>query len=101
MATNALTHGAQRSSRDIAHRNQSSNVERGWRELFVNQDAEAVWQNIYNLIRSVVSDTNSDYEQMTQELFLRILTTERIHLYVEQGCSDDEIRDDLLLLLNA
>ena len=101
MATNALTHGDQRASRDIAHRSQASNVERGWRELFVNQDAEAIWQNIYTLITSVAPNPDSDYERITQELFLHILTTERIHLYVEQGCSDDEIRDDLLLLLNV
>ena len=101
MATNALTNGAQRASRDIAHRSKASNAERGWRELFLNQDAEAVWQNIYTLIRSAVPDPDSDYEQMAQELFLRLLTTERILMYVGQGCSDDEIRDDLLLLLNA
>jgi hypothetical protein len=101
MATNALTHGAQRASRDISHRSQASEHERGWRELFVNQDAEAVWQKIYTLIRSVIPDSDSDYEQMAQEMFLRLLSTERIHLYVEQGYSEDEIRDDLLLLLNA
>ncbi len=101
MATNALTHGAQRASRDIVPRSQASNDERGWRELFLNQDAEAVWQKIYTLIRSVISDTDSDYEQMAQDLFLRLLTADRIPQYVEQGCSDDEIRDDLLLLLNA
>ena len=100
MATNALTHGAQRSSRDIAHRSQASDVERGWRELFINQDAEAVWQNLYSFIRSAIPDYDSDYEQLAQELFLRLLMTERIQLYLEQGCSDDEIRDDLLLLLN-
>jgi len=101
MATNALTHGAQRASRDNVHRGQTSHNERGWRELFVDQDAEAVWQKIYTLIRSAISDTDSDYEQMAQELFLCLLTTERVHLYVEQGFSDDEIRDDLLSLLNA
>ena len=101
MATNALTHGAQRSSRDIAHRSQASNDERGWRELFLNQDAEAVWQKIYTLIRSAIPDYDYDYEQRAQELFLRLLTTDRIPLYLEQGCSDDEIKDDLLLLLNA
>lgn len=99
MATNALTHGAQRASRDIVHRGQTSQHERGWRELFVDQDAEAVWQKIYTLIRSAESD--SDYEQMAQELFLRLLATERVYLYIEQGFSDDEIRDDLLTLLNA
>lgn len=99
MATNALTHGAQRASRDVVHRGQTSQHERGWRELFVDQDAEAVWQRIYTLIRS--ADSDSDYEQVAQELFLRILTTDRVHLYIEQGFSDDEIRDDLLSLLNA
>src|SRR5688572_12938371 len=99
MATNALTHGAQRASRDVVHRGQTSQHERGWRELFVDQDAEAVWQKIYTLIRS--ADSDSDYEQVAQELFLRILTTDRVHLYIEQGFSDDEIRDDLLSLMNA
>lgn len=99
MATNALTHGAQRASRDIVHRGQTSQHERGWRELFVDQDAEAVWQKIYTLIRS--ADSNSDYEQLAQDLFLRLLTSERVHIYIEQGFSDDEIRDDLLSLLNS
>lgn len=101
MATNALTHGAQRASRDTVHRGQTSQNERGWRELFVDQDADAVWQNIYTLIRSAISDTDSDYEQMAQEVFLRLLTTQRVHIYIEQELSDDEIRDDLLSLLNA
>ena len=101
MATNALTHGAQRASRDIVHRGQASQHERGWRELFVDQDAEAVWQKLYTLISSADSNSNYDYEQMAQELFLRLLTTERVKLYTEQGFSDDEIRDDLLSLLNA
>jgi hypothetical protein len=101
MATNALTHGAQRASRDVVHRGQTSLHERGWRELFVDQDAEAVWQKIHNLITSAKSESGSDYEQMAQELFLRLLTSERVQLYTEQGFSDDEITDDLLLLLNA
>jgi hypothetical protein len=99
MATNALTHGAQRASRDVVHRGQTSQHERGWRELFVDQDAEAIWQRIYILIRS--KDSDSNYEQVAQELFLSILTTERVHLYIEQGFSDDEINDDLLSLLDA
>ncbi|HEX5735434.1 MAG TPA: hypothetical protein VF131_21585 [Blastocatellia bacterium] len=99
MATNALTHGDQRASRDVVHRGQPSRHERGWRELFVDQDAEAVWQRIYTLIRS--ADSDSDYEQTAQELFLRLLTTDRVNIYIEQGFSDDEIRDDLLSLLNA
>ena len=101
MATNALTHGAQRASRDIVRRGQSSQHERGWRELFVDQDAEAVWQKIYTLIRSANSTEDYDYEKVAQDLFLRLLITDRVHLYIEQGFSDDEIRDDLLLLLNA
>ena len=101
MATNALTHCAQRASRDIAHRSQDPNDERGWRELFNNQDAEAVWQKIFFLLTSVISDNDSNYEQITQDLFLRLLSTERIKLYMEQGYSDDEIRDDLLLLMSA
>lgn len=101
MATNALTHGAQRASRDTVHRDQTSQNERGWRELFVDQDAEAVWQNIYTLIRSAISDTDTDYELMAQELFLRLLSTQRVHIYIEQRLSDDEIRDDLLSLLTA
>ena len=99
MATNALTHGAQRASRDAVHRGQPSRHERGWRELFVDQDAEAIWQKIYTLINS--ADLESDYEQVAQDLFLRILSTNRVHLYIEQGFSEDEIRDDLLSLLNA
>jgi hypothetical protein len=99
MATNALTHGAQRASRDVVHRDQLSQHERGWRELFVDQDAEAIWQRIYTLIRS--KDSDSNYEYVAQELFLSILTTERVHLYIEQGFSDDEIKDDLLSLLDA
>jgi hypothetical protein len=101
MATNALTHGAQRASRDTVHRGQTSQNERGWRELFVDQDAEAIWQNIYILIRTAISDTDTDYEHMAQELFLRLLTTQRVHIYIEQRLSDDEIRDDLLSLLTA
>ena len=99
MVTNALTHGAQRASRDIVHRGQTSRTERGWRELFVDQDAEAVRQRIYTLIRP--ADSDSDYEQVAQDLFLRLLTSGRVHVYIEQGFSDDEIRDDLLSLLNA
>jgi hypothetical protein len=39
------------------------------------------------------------YEQVTQQLFLQLLATDRISFYIERNYSDSDIRADLLSML--
>lgn len=108
MATRALTPVAQRQSRDNASARKASGRGRDWRQLLRSQDAEAIWQELSILVRSTELDqatandlgNQSGYEQVTQELFLRLLTTDRFSFYLKQGYSDSDIREDLISILS-
>lgn len=107
MATRALTPFAQRQSRDLSAR-KSSGRGRDWRQVLLSQDAEAIWQELSILVRltdlnpsTAEASTNEvGYEQVTQELFLRLLTTDRFSFYLKQGYSDADIRKDLIAILS-
>ena len=108
MATRALTPVAQRHSRDNVSAKRAPGRGRDWRQVLQSQDAEAIWQELSILVR--LTDWNPltahesvnerGYEQITQELFLRLLTSDRFSFYLEQGYSDADIREDLITILN-
>jgi hypothetical protein len=99
MATRALTPVAQRQRRDHASARTAPGRARDWRQVFLSQDAEAIWQELYVLVRSVASGQSNAHEEVTQGLFLNLLVTDRISLYIAQDYSDSEIREDLMSLL--
>lgn len=108
MATRALTPFAQRQSRDNLSARKGSGRGRDWRQVLLSQDAEAIWQELSILVRltdlkpstAPESANERGFEQMTQELFLRLLTTDRFSFYLKQGYSDADIREDLITILN-
>ena len=100
MATRALTPVAQRHSRDNVSAKRAPGRGRDWRQVLQSQDAETIWQELSILVRSVPSDQTAGYEQVTQELFLRLLATDRLSFYLQQGYSDSDIREDLISILS-
>ena len=100
MATRALTPFAQRQSRDNASVRKAPGRARDWRQVLLSQDAEAIWQELSILVRSAEVDPSIGYEQVTQELFLHLLATDRFSFYLQQGYSGSDIREDLLSILN-
>jgi len=85
MATKALTAVGQRASRSRVSANIASRRGRDWREIFVSQDADALWRNLYALARSNIPDKPSDQELITQKLFPLLISTGRVNMYLEHG----------------
>lgn len=104
MATRALTPFAQRQGRDNLSARKDSGRRRDWREVLLSQDAEAIWQELSILVRSThlvhLTEPERGLEQITQELFLNLLTNDRFSFYLQQGYSDAEIRKDLTSILS-
>lgn len=101
MATRALTPVAPRGSLDDVSERKASERRRGWRQVLLSQDAEAIWHKLSVLVRSASPDHANRYEQLTQDLFLELLASDRFSLYVERRYSDSEITADLLSILSG
>ena len=99
MATRALTPVAQRQSRDSVSSREAPGRVRDWRQVLLSQDAEAIWRQLSLLVRSSAVHRETEYEQVTQQVFLQLLATDRISFYIEENFSDSEIRADLLSML--
>lgn len=64
-----------------------------WQEVFIDDDAESIWNRLYDLIEKMISDeTNCSVK--TQEMFLRLLAEGRINQYIEENWSDTGIEDE-------
>lgn len=100
MATRALTPVAQRRSRDNVSAKKALGRERDWRQVLLSQDAEAIWHKLSILVRTAIPDHADGYEMLTQELFLHLLTANRVSVYIEQNYSDSEIAEDLISILS-
>ena len=99
MATRALTPVAQRRSRDNVSARKALGRGRDWRQVLLSQDAEAIWHKLSILVRTAIPDHTDGYEQLTQELFLHLLATDRVSFYIEGKYSDSEITADLISIL--
>jgi hypothetical protein len=99
MATRALTPVAQRQGRDNVSAREAPGRGRDWRQVLLSQDAEAIWHELSLLVRSSAMNRKAGYEQVTQQLFLQLLATDRIRFYIERNYSDSDIRADLLSML--
>lgn len=99
MATRALTPVAQRPSHDNVSARKALGRECDWRQVLLSQDAEAIWHELSTFVRTAIPDHAVGYEQLTQELFLHLLTTDRVSVYIEQKYSDSEITEDLVSIL--
>ena len=101
MATRALTPVAQRQSRANVSARKAPGHARNWRSVLQSQDAEAIWQQLSILVRTAATGHPAECDQITQELFLNLIATDRINHYLESGYSDSEIRADLLEALGS
>lgn len=101
MATKALTYGAQRASQGRVSSQDAPKRGQDWRAVLISQDADAIWRKLHALVRSSHSGRISDHDHRTQELFLHLLATDRLSLYLDQEFSDEEIKRDLLSLLDG
>ena len=99
MATEALTLVARRVGREQTSK--TLGQESGWRKLLIDEEAEAIWQKLFTLIESTASDDRSDCCQITQEVFLHLLATQRLRMYLTRDFSDEEIDMDLLSLVSG
>lgn len=66
-----------------------------WQTVFIEQDAQLIWERLYGLIEKVVSDEMTRMMK-TQELFLHLLTQGRSDRYIEEELTDREIEEDLI-----
>jgi len=100
MATEALTLVAQRADQGRVSKKQSPGHEQSWRQILIEEDADAIWRKLFTIIKSVIPDGEADCDKVTQEVFLHLLATGRLSLYINQEFSDKEIEQDLLSIAN-
>jgi hypothetical protein len=101
MATKALTAVAPRASHNPVSARKVSAHGRDWREILIKQDAQVIWRELSRLVRSAIQEHHNDYDSLTQELFLFLISTDRLNMYVEQDFSDEEIKLDITTLLTS
>ncbi|HLG18076.1 MAG TPA: hypothetical protein VJH03_26780 [Blastocatellia bacterium] len=99
MATKALTSVAQRASLRLLPTRPASVQERNWRELLLEDDSDAIWSKISNLVKAQAPGGERDFNLMTQDIFLFLLATQRFNVYLDRQYSEQEITLDILSLL--
>ncbi|HET9531365.1 MAG TPA: hypothetical protein VFQ92_13495 [Blastocatellia bacterium] len=99
MATKALTLGASRPVFDHPPEDEARGGGSDWISLLAEQDAQEIWNHIACIVRTVLSDKSSHPDQLTQDLFINLLATERFRFYLDNGFTDDEIKRDILSLI--
>jgi hypothetical protein len=78
----------------------------GWAESLRSSDAGQVWRNLNRLVRShplarTTTETAAEwtppdtYDDLTQELFVRLLGKDRFRHYLDRGMSDREIETEI------
>ncbi len=99
MAMKALTTVAARARRPIAPARKARFHVCNWRELLMRQDAEIIWQRLSDLVRLTLPDRLGEHDFITQEVFLHLLSGDRVSKYLEEDYSADEIRRDIKALI--
>lgn len=100
MATEALTYVARRASFDLGTVMQASVEGLSWQALLENNDAEEIWRRISALVSTAFSGSEN-VDQITQDIFLHMLSTGRFSLYIDQCFSDEAVRLDMLSVMNG
>ena len=101
MATKALTAVAPRASRNHVSARKAPAHGSDWRELLIKQDAQAIWRKLSLLVRSAIREHPDNYDSITQDIFLFLISTDRISMYIERGFSNEEIKLDIISLLTS
>jgi hypothetical protein len=66
------------------------------RVLFISEDADAIWNEIYAFIQSAKPLSCNDHETIAQDLFLQLLSLQKFEKFFTKDYSDEEICRDLL-----
>ena len=101
MAMKVLTAVAPRARRPIAPARKPRSHVCDWRELLIRQDAEIIWHRLSALVRLALPDRSGEHDTITQEVFLYLLSGDRINTYLEQNYSGEEIRQDIKALITS
>lgn len=101
MATKALTAVAPRASRNPVSARKAPAHESDWRETLIKQDAQAIWRKLSLLVRSVIREHTNNHDSITQDIFLFLISTDRFGMYIERGFSNEEIKLDIMSLLDS
>jgi hypothetical protein len=96
MATKALTYVAPRAGRDQVTPKTPPEHVRGWREILIEEDADAIWRKLSHLMRTGQAKGRAVPDRTVQELFLYMLSSGRFHAYIELGYSEEEISQEVL-----
>ena len=99
MAMKALTAVAPPARRSIAPARKAYVQVCDWRDLLVRQDADILWHRLSALVRLALPERASEHETITQEVFLDLLSGERINTYLEQNYSGEQIRQQIKALI--
>jgi len=80
-----------------------------WNEIIETSDPERIWKALYSLVQShgtIQSSTNAGqglesfdeiYSDIAQEVFLRLITGDRLAYFAGNGFTNEQIESDLLL----
>ncbi|MFL6214806.1 MAG: hypothetical protein ACJ74J_13050 [Blastocatellia bacterium] len=101
MAMKALTAVAPRARRPIAPARIPRSPVCDWRELLIRQDAETIWHRLSALVRLGLPEQPAQHDAITQEIFLDLLSGERINAYLEQDYSSEEIRQEIKTFISG
>ena len=101
MATKALTAVAPRASRNHVSARKAPAHGSDWREILIKQDGQAIWRKLSLLVRSAIREHPDNYDSITQDIFLFLISTDRISMYIERGFSNEEIKLDIISLLTS
>lgn len=101
MATKALTAVAPRASRNPASARKAPAHGSDWREVLIKQDAQTIWRKLSLLVRSTLRESANNYDSITQEVFLFLISTDRISMYIERDFSNEEIKLDIISLFTS
>ena len=99
MAMKALTAVAPRARRPIAPARKFPSSDRDWREIMIRQDAKSIWQRLSALVRLTFPERDDEHDAITQEVFLDLISGERINTYIEENYSGEEIRQEVGALI--
>ena len=79
-----------------------------WNEIIETSDPERIWKALHSLVQShgIQSSTNAGqglasldeiYSDIAQEVFLRLITGDRLAYFARHGLTNEQIESDLLL----
>ena len=70
-------------------------------DLMVKEDAGELWGRVFELVRIMAPGSTAQIEQLTQEVFLWLLSTRVFESFIGEGLSDEEMIARLLAIVTA